>query len=218
MSDYQTLQAQIAEWANRQDWSSDLVASFIAMAEQKMNADLRVDRMIATAENTVTDSCATLPDDWLQTDLLLVAADTPTGWFPLHYKDRDQFFRLPSTTNTHMYPWNSNSTYGYYTIEGRTLFFGGPPDAMNGITYQMSYYGEVPVMAVEGSSWIYTKYPALYLYASLMHADLHAVGEEQTAMGLGQMVDQMIQKLNMVHQYARSSGSTLARGRRRSFG
>jgi hypothetical protein len=220
MTDFTDLKAQIAEWANREDWSDTLIASFISQAEQKFNSDLRVDRMIETAQNLVTLGSAELPDDWLQTDLLLIASSqTPTGWLPLRYKQRDEFFRLPNTPpGAASYRGSENSTVGYYTIEGRVLFFGGPVDSLEGTPFQMSYYSEVPSIAAEGTSWIYTKYPSLYLYGSLMHADLHAVGEEDKAVLLSQQVDAMIQKLNMAHQYAKASGSPLARVKRHSFG
>jgi hypothetical protein len=218
-TDYQTLCAQIADWANRQDWSPALVASFVSMAEQKMNSDLRVSRMIATAQNTVTCGCAPLPDDWLEMDLLLMASQsTPTGWVPLTYKARDEFFRLPAQPYSGTYVQNYNSTWMNYTIEGTTLYFGGAPNAIEGTLFQMNYYQEVPVMANTGSSWVYTKYPRLYLFAALANADLHAVGEEQTAMMLGQEVDKMIQQLNNAWMTAKASGSRLKRTRVRSFG
>ena len=55
------------------------------------------------------------------------------------------------------------------------------PDTVNGQTVKLTYYGEVPVFSDTQDSWVYTKYPTLYLYGSLMHADLHAVGEEDKA-------------------------------------
>jgi hypothetical protein len=105
-----------------------------------------------------------------------------------------------------------------YTIEGRTLYFGGVPNELEGTLFQLSYFQEVPVMANTGSSWVYTKYPKLYLFAALSNADLHAVGEEQTAMMLGQQVDQMIQALNNAYLMSKASGSRLKRTRVRSFG
>jgi hypothetical protein len=219
MSDFDTLQATIADFANRQDWSPALVQSFIAMAEQKLNAELRVDRMITTSQNTVTDACSTLPDDWLESDFMLIASqNTPTGWSPIRYKPRDEFFRMSSRPYSGMWTNTYNSTWGYYTIEGRTIWFGGPVDDLEGTVYQMNYYQEVPVMATTLSSWVYTKYPSLYLYASLMHADLHAVGEEDKAGAMKQLTEDTIAKLNADHQRARASGSRLARTRVRSFG
>jgi hypothetical protein len=219
MSDFDTLQATIADFANRQDWSPALVQSFIAMADQKFNSELRVDRMIATAQNTVTCQCSTLPDDWLESDLMLIASgSTPTGWAPIRYKPRDEFFRLSSVPYSGIWTNTYNSTQGSYTIEGRTIWFGGPADEIEGVVYQLNYYQEVPSMAATGSSWVFTKYPSLYLYASLMHATLHAVGEEDKAGAMKQLTEDTIAKLNADHQRARASGSRLARMRVRSFG
>jgi hypothetical protein len=205
-TDFQTLCATIAEWANRSDWSQALVASFVAMAEQKLNADLRVDRMVTQATNTATLRCATLPDDWLEMEFVVIAnGNTPNGWLPLRYKARDQFFNQPDKL-----------TYGFYTLEGRTITFGGTPDDEDGIPYQIWYFQEVPAMATIGSSWVYTKYPRLYLLASLMNADLHAQGEEQVALLLGQQVDQMIAKLNDNYRLSKASGSRLKRTRIRT--
>lgn len=207
MSDYTTFCAQIADWANRQDWSPTLVASFVSMAEQKFNAELRVDRMINFATNVVTQRCSALPDDWLEADFVQIQnANGANGFLPIRYKSRDEFFNL-----------TDNWAYGYYTIEGRTMYFGGTPDAIEGVTYTMNYYGEVPVFATTGTSWIYTKYPSLYLFAALIHSDLYAVGEEQKAMMMKQWVEDEITKLNNVHLRAKASGSRLTRTRVRRF-
>jgi hypothetical protein len=208
MSDYTTFQSQIADWANRQDWSPTLIASFISMAEQKFNAELRISRMIETAQGLITGRCAMLPDDWQEMDLVSIArTDAPNGWMPIRYRARDDFFKLPD-----------KYAYGYYTIEGRELFFGGTPDAINGIEYLISYFGEVPVFADTGESWVYTKYPALYLNTALMYSYLYAVGEEQKAELAKQLAEDIIQKLNMQYAMSRASGSRLTRVRRRSFG
>ena len=219
MTDFSDFKAQIAEWANREDWSDVLVTSFVRMAEQKMNAELRVSRMIKNATNTVTQRCSTLPDDWLETSLLQVAfppADgsvgywppaAPGGWAPIRYKARDEFFKLPDK-------W----ARGFYTVEGRQLFFGGTPDDVEGQQYQISYYGEVPVFADDQNSWIYTKYPSLYLSAAMMHAQMHAVGEEQGAALSKQLTEDEISKLNDEWRMAKASGSRLTRTRTRSFG
>jgi hypothetical protein len=219
MSDYTTFCAQIAEWANRQDWSQALVASFVSMAEEKLNSRLRIGQMIATSQNTVTCGCASLPGDWLETDLLLMAsASTPTGWVPLTYKARDEFFRLPATPYSGTYVQNYNSTWLNYTIEGLTIYFGGAPNEVEGTLFQMNYFQQVPVMATVGSSWVYTNYPSLYLFAALMHAGFHAVGEEQGALTFGQQVDKRIDDLNAAWLRAKASGSRLKRTRVRSFG
>ena len=164
--------------------------------------------MIKTSQNLITGRCSTLPDDWLQMDLVKIQNDNGAdGFLPIRYKSRDEFFNL-----------RDNFAYGYYTIEGRTITFGGTPDAVNGLNYLISYYGEVPVFADDQDSWVFTKYPSLYLSAALMHAFLHAVGEEDKAMGAKQLTEDTIMKLNAQHFQAKASGSRVTRSRTRSFG
>lgn len=208
MTDFSDFTTAIAEWANRQDWSPALVTSFVRMAEQKFNAELRVDRMLAYAINTVTKRCAGLPDDWLAMDLVKIQnANGADGFLPVRYKSRDEFFNL-----------TDNWAYGYYTIEGREIFFGGSPDQTEGIEFKIAYFAEVPVFADATPSWLYTKYPSLYLHAALMHADLHAVGEEQNAGNMKQLTEDEIQKLNALFLRSKASGSRVTRSRVRSFG
>ena len=208
MTDFADFTASIADYANREDWSPALVTSFVRAAEQKLNAELRISRMIETAQNTATGRCATLPDDWLEMDFVRISNENGAdGFLPIRYKSRDEFFNL-----------RDNWTYGYYTIEGRTITFGGTPDAVNGIAYQISYYGEVPVFSDDTDSFIYTKYPNLYLNAALMHAALHAVGEEQSAANFKALTEDQISKLNADHFRSKASGSRVTRSRVRSFG
>lgn len=211
MTDFSDFKATIAEWANRQDWSDALVTSFIRMAEQKLNAELRVDRMINFQEALIASRCAPIPDDWLEFDsdagVKIANLNAAGGFLPLRYKARDEFFKLPD-----YWAWR------YYTIQGRQIFFGGTPDAVDGQTVRLVYYGEVPVFADDVPSWVYAKQPNLYLFAALMHADLHAVGEEPSAGAMKQLAEDMIGKLNADHLRAKASGSRVTRSRSRSFG
>ena len=178
------------------------------MASQKLNAELRIDRMIKQNDGLIASRCAPLPDDWLQMDLVKIQNDNGAdGFLPIRYKSRDEFFNL-----------RDNWTYGYYTLEGRQIYFGGCPDTVNGQTFKIAYYGEVPVFADDQDSWVYTKYPSLYLSAALMHAFLHAVGEEDKAMGAKQLTEDQIMKLNAQHFSSKASGSRVTRSRTRSFG
>jgi hypothetical protein len=208
MTDYATLKLQIAEWANRTDWSDALVSSFITMAESKFNQELRVAQMIEFSDGIITSRCAQLPDDWLAMDMVRVAnTNGADGFLPARYKSRDEFFTLT----------DSNS-WMYYTLVGTTMFFGGTPEPVDGTAYWLSYYGEVPTMSDTQTSWIYQKHPQLYLFASLMHADLHAVGEEQQAGNLKALAEDIIQKLNAAHMGSKASGSRVTMPRNRTFG
>lgn len=208
MTDFSDFKAQIAEWSNREDWSDAHVTSFVRMAESKLNQELRVALMIQMDDGIITSRCAQLPDDWLAMDLVRVANECGAdGFLPARYKSRDEFF---TQRDTH--------TWMYYTLVGPTMYFGGTPDPVDGTEYKLAYYGEVPVFSDTQPSWIYTKYPDLYLNAALMHSKLHAVGEEQSAANSKQLAEDMIQKLNAAHLGAKASGSRVTRPRHRSFG
>lgn len=208
MTDFADFKAQIAEYANRADWPDAVVTGFVRQAEQKLNAELRIDRMIQFDDMLVMDRSAPLPDDWLQMELVRINnPNVPDGFMPIRYKSRDEFF----TTNDQ---W----MYGFYTIQGRQIFIGGTPDTVNGQTIKMTYYGEIPVFSDTQPSWVYTKFPSLYLSAATMFSCLHAVGEEDKAAGAKQLTEDTIQKLNANHALSRASGSRVVRSRVRSFG
>lgn len=208
MTDFADFKTQIAEYANRQDWSDALVTGFIRHAEQKLNSELRIDRMIQNDQGLIASRCAELPDDWLQMDLVRIAqANGAEGYVPIRYRAREEFFSL-----------SDKFTVGYYTIEGRQIYFGGSPDTTEGTVFKIAYYGEVPVFSDTQDSWVYDKYPNLYLFAALMHSSMHAIGEEQSAANLKALVEDTITKLNNDHLLAKASGSRIARVRVRSFG
>jgi hypothetical protein len=219
MSDFSDFCAILTDYANRQDWSPTLVTSFVRNAEEKLNAELRVQQMICTATNNVTQMCAPLPADWLESDFMLIGSSTTSsGWRPIRYIPRDAFFRLPNQPYTGSYYASAKSTLNKYTVVGQTLYFGGPVDAVEGTQFQLNYYAKVPVFSDTVNSWVYTDNQSLYRNCALMHADLHAVGEEQQSAILKQLAEDQINKLNANWRYARASGSQLARGHARSFG
>ena len=93
------------------------------------------------------------------------------------------------------------------------------PDTVNGQTLKLTYYGEVPVFSDTQESYIYDKFPSLFLSAATMFSCLHAVGEEDKATGgEAALTEDTIQKLNALHATSRASGSRVTRTRTRSFG
>ena len=208
MADFDNFCAQIADFANRQDWSPQLVTSFVRMAESKLNQELRVAQMIQFDDGLIASRCAPLPPDWLAMDFVRVANDAGAdGFLPARYKARDEFFTQ-----------RDDRTWMYYTIIGTQIYFGGSPNPTDGTVYKIVYYGEVPTFSDTQDSWVYTKYPSLYLSAAMMHAYLHAVGEEQNAANAKALAEDQIQKLNAAHLGAKASGSRVTMPRHRSFG
>lgn len=208
MSDFDYFITEIRDWANRSDWSDTLVTSFIGMAEQKLNQDLRVKEMIQFDFGISFDRVAELPSDWLKMELVFKQnASGANGFLPVRYKSHDEFFNL---TDRH--------AQNYYTIVGTSLYFGGTPDLVSGVEYQIYYYGMVPVFQTDTVSWVYTKYPSLYLFAALSHSNLYTHGEEDKAALMKTQVEDMIAKLNSQWLVSQASGSRVTMPRRRSFG
>ena len=160
-----------------------------------------MNQMSAYSVSLLNGRCIMLPDDWLAFELVSFAStNAPGGWAPIRYKSQDEFFNL-----------TDRNAWSYYTIQGREVLFGGTPDDVNGLSYRIAYFAEVPVFADSQDSWVYNKYPSLYLIAALMHADLHAVGEEDKALALKAQVSSKMSKIMravshcMARRVARSS-------------
>lgn len=202
MTDFADFKAQIAEWEARADWSDALLTSFVRMAEEYISKDLRLDWNMITLPLTLFARQIALPNNWQRAELIL----GPTGT-PIRFKSMDEFFNL-----------TDKNAFGFYTILGRNIALGGTPDAVNGLVITLTYFGNVPVFSDTQNSWLYTKFQSLYLSAARMHAKLHAVGEEDQALGLKQAVDDEIAKLNAQYLISKASGSRLTRTRTRSFG
>ena len=153
VTDFSDFKKQIAEWANRQDWSDDLVTSYVRSAEEKLNVELLIRDMMKTAIDTVDHACANLPDDWIKADFMLIQnTGAPQGWIPIRYQPRDEFFRVSNIPASGDPPnTRFQSTFGRYTIEGGTIYFGGPIDATNGTSFRMHYYAQVPVFLRYGT-------------------------------------------------------------------
>ena len=130
------------------------------------------------------------------------------GFLPIRYKARDEFYNL-----------RDNWTYGYFTIQGRQIYIGGCPDSVNGQTVKLTYYGEVPVFSDDTDSFIYTKYPNLYLNAALMHGPPFMLWVKSRARAISRLLtEDQISKLNNDHFRSKASGSRVTRPRARSFG
>ena len=209
MTDFSDFKAQIAEWSNRQDWSDALVTSFVRMAESKLNQELRVALMIQMDDGIITSRCAQLPDDWLAMDLVRVANENGAdGFLPARYKARDEFFN--QTRQPHLdvlHPRRHDDV-----LRRRRPTRSTAPNTSSPTTAKSRF------SPTRSTSWVYTKYPNLYLSAAMMHAYMHAVGEEQNAANSKQLAEDMIQKLNAAHLGAKASGSRVTRPRHRSFG
>ena len=211
MTDFADFTTQIAEYANRQDWSSVVVTGFVRQAEEIFNRDLRIDRMLQADDALIASAarpCLMIGSRWTW-----CGSPSPRRPITPRALRRSSTSRGPSSS-----PLRTNAQLAFTPSRAGRSSSAACLTASKDRRFRIDYYQEVPVFSDTTPSYIYTKYPGLYLNTALYRAALHAVGEEQTAANYKQMSDETIQKLNAAHRYSRASGSRLSRTRTRSFG
>lgn len=191
----------IRAWLNRdaEDYPDALVTSWIRMAESRISRTLRCADQIDVDYAEVTIDRVLFPMDWLDLDFVRVIDGEP-----LEFLDRTTFYRKPLV-----------SQIRYYTITGNWLVVGGPPTEEATREIEMSYYASVPPLEAS-NTWLQTKYPDLFLMATMVAASAYGV-EDERATGFDASVKAAIQEINDQHSMAKASGSRLRRRTTRGY-
>lgn len=194
LSTYTELQASVLSWMNRPDLSAQ-VPDFVAIAESRINDDLRVSQMLtAAALSTVANvQTVALPTGWLAFKALSVDGE------PMQYLPAD---RIRAQAD------GGKREPDSYAIEGSNLLLSQTPDAV--YTIDTLYYAKVPALAtaVGGVNWLLTKYPNIYLYGALVSACQFTMNDER-ANYWGGLYANAVESARAVDRLATSSGSPL---------
>lgn len=165
--DYASLQEAVVEYLAR-DQDAVLIAripSFIQMSEAKFNRTVFV-RQMETRSGTLTDITAAEPE------FIALPADFQsmrrmrlpgvTGKPNLEFMSGVQMeeYRL-KTGNVAAQPQ-------YFTIFGSEIELAPTPDANYAL--EMIYRANIPPLATNGTNWLLTLAPDLYLYGALMES------------------------------------------------
>lgn len=198
ISTYSELRTAVSNYLGR----SDLVGSvpdFIAMGEERIFQDLRVREMEDRQQATMSTSSRYLA--------------LPTGYIEmrrLHFTDDsgyvyDLSFVTPEQLNDRI-----NLQAGkplLFTTIGSEMEFDRVPD--DTYTVQMSFYKELTALSDSNTTNdILTKYPSVYLYASLISAE-GFLGPDERIPGWYQMYETAVKRANKTDKKGRFSGSTL---------
>ncbi|HQR98158.1 MULTISPECIES: hypothetical protein [unclassified Polaromonas] len=191
---YTELQASVLSWMNRPDLSAQ-VPDFVAIAESRINDDLRVSQMLTAAALFTVANMQTvaLPTDWLAFKALSVSGE------PMQYLPADRI-RAQADGGTR----EPDS----YAIEGGNLLLSQTPDAV--YTIDTVYFAKIPSLAsaVGGVNWLLTKYPNIYLYGALVSACQFTMNDER-ANYWGGLYASAIESAIRADRLATSSGSPL---------
>jgi hypothetical protein len=170
-SNYTELQAEIVALANRTGDTefAALVPGFITQVEMALNngtettSALRTREMETSASISMTDGVGSLPNNYLEFirvvgangDVLEPAAST---WAFRAHRD------IAGTPQD-------------FVIEGLNI----KTFPISTETITMQFYTVIPPLASNSTNWLLTKYPNIYLYGSLMFAELAQENDQRAA-------------------------------------
>lgn len=157
LSTYAELQTAIASWA----WNAGnadfepVIPDMVALLESRLNRELRVGDMEATATIALTDGAGTLPADYLEYRRV-VANVSPLSVLKM---------ATPEFA-TGRYPDNPAAYPQYFSIIGSTI--KTYPTSTGDLS--LTYYQKIPPLATNSTNWLLTKAPDVYLFGALIEA------------------------------------------------
>ena len=192
------LKTSVQDWLDRSDYTA-VADDMIVLAEAHFNLELRSRQMVTTADLTPTAGVCTLPTDFLG-PLKVVAKTSP----------RCQLDFVDISGVDSAYDSSIAGRAESYTISGNSLITY--PQSTYDI--ELTYWQEIPPLAVNSSNWLLAKYPNIYLETCMMEAHRYFRNSDELAIS-GQRVNNMIGRLHDtsdLEQYANAtrtiSGST----------
>lgn len=157
LANYSDLKSAVADWLVRSDLTSR-IPDFIALAEARINRELRVREMIATETGTVSSQTLAIPSDFVEA--LRFTLDTASD-IPLEYRPFEDAERRNAG--------NSSGQPAMFAVVGSEFRLYPTPDS--DYTYTLDFYQRVPALSdTNTTNWLLTKAPDLYLFGALAEA------------------------------------------------
>ena len=88
----------IRQWTDDFDLDDRMITSWMAMAEERFNNELRVREMVQIRGIMLADQCVPLPDDFLE----IINVRFTDSSLPLRYVSPDEFWRLRSSAEFYL--------------------------------------------------------------------------------------------------------------------
>lgn len=154
LASYSDLKASIADWLARNDLTNQ-IADFIALAEARINRELRCREQIAIDSGSISTQQIEIPADFVETVMLTL--DT-TSANPLEYRPIEDSQKREGAEISGEPRW--------FSVLGDRIHLYPAPDGF--YTYSLSYYAKVPSLSDSApTNWLLTKAPDVYLFAAL---------------------------------------------------
>ena len=195
LSNFTELKTEIANFLNRDDLTN-VIPTFIRLAEAKMNRDIRHWRMETRKTALLDNQFTALPIDFLSpVRMTLNTAETKV----LELAGTNEISKLRAEAG------NATGEPAYYAMIDGSIEVFPSPDA--DYTIEMLYYE-----AIEGLSnsittnWILTYYPDVYLYASLLQSAPYLMEDNRIPVW-GAYYTSALDTLNQENELAKTGGS-----------
>lgn len=187
---YSELKTSIASWMHRGDLST-VLSDFVALGEARMNRDLLIAERFAEETGTIADPFLVPDDYWSAKELSLVSGAYE---YPL---------KMVSLEQIAMYKGGGTTTM-FAEFNGEFLL----APAASG-SYVLRYYAKIPALSDSNTTnWLLTKYPDIYLWASLAEASIYAQNDARGALWEGKY-QQSLSAILADNDARRFGGSTL---------
>lgn len=160
LTNYTDLQASISSWLQRDDLTAQ-IPDFINIAESYLNDDLRLRSMIteATITPSQVNTYVSLPDGFIEA---------------INFVDEDGD-ELQQVHHDYLQSIDDNDSPEFYSITSRINF---ESTASSALSYTMTYYKGLDI-ATDATNDILTNHPNLYLYASLLQAEMYLKNDKR---------------------------------------
>jgi hypothetical protein len=160
ISTYTELQAAIADWLNRSDLTAR-IPDFIALAETRINRDLRAREQQVIATANVDTPFFALPGDFLEFKSFRIT-DVGGSAFELMLATPEQISAALAENSV-------SNTPRFVTIIGDQFQLWPAPEQM--YVGSLAYVRKVPALSdAAPTNWLLSSAPDVYLYGALMSA------------------------------------------------
>jgi hypothetical protein len=95
---FDTFLGRLQEWTDDLDLTPDMLISWVYMAEERFNNELRAREMVQTRGIMLADQCSPLPVDFLE----MISVRYSSSGLPLRYVSPDEFWRVRSANDFYL--------------------------------------------------------------------------------------------------------------------
>lgn len=195
ITDYATLQSELATLLNRDDLTS-AIPGFIQDCESRLRRDPRAYRLVSRGSFSVSGDGAQMPSDMAELESWY--HDGPSYYGPIHIVNRDDLSDLKIGLGT-------TGVAAYAALVDGRARFAPVPDG----TYltQMTYWQKLPRLSASvTTNWLLLEHPDIYKYGSALFAAPY-LREDERVNVWSAFYEAALDELDLATQRARFGGA-----------